>query len=77
VPRWIPPPIECAKINVDAALSKNDNMVVVAAIARDETECFLGASAVVTRMANNQEILEATACRAWLRHMICTYAESS
>jgi hypothetical protein len=52
-------------------------MVVVAAIARDETECFLGASAVVTRMANNQEILEATACRAWLRHMICTYAELS
>jgi hypothetical protein len=66
VARWIPPPSECAKINADAALSKNDNTVAVAAIARDATGRFLGASAVVTKMANNPEILEATVCREGL-----------
>jgi hypothetical protein len=40
-PRWIPPPHGVAKINVDAAVSKNSKMALVAAVARDETGLFL------------------------------------
>ena len=39
---WIAPPAGVVKINVDAALSKNDLKVSAAAIARDENGCFLG-----------------------------------
>ena len=45
--RWIPPPSELMKINVDAALAKNSAKVIAAAVARDFNGKFLGASAVV------------------------------
>jgi ribonuclease HI len=61
-PRWIVPPAGVSKINVDAALSKNNRLATVAAIARDEIGAFLGASAVVIRGADDPEILEAVAC---------------
>jgi len=46
---WIAPPAGVVKINVDAALSKNDLKASAAAIARDENGRFLGASALVLR----------------------------
>ena len=46
-PRWIPPPQGVAKINVDAALSKNMSIASAAAVARDAAGSFLGASSVV------------------------------
>jgi len=54
VARWIPPPEGIMKINVDAALAKNTSQASVAAVARDATGIFLGASVVV---------LEVLACR--------------
>jgi hypothetical protein len=45
--RWIKTPRGFAKINVDAATSKNSTMASVAAVARDEDGKFLGASALV------------------------------
>jgi len=44
VPAWIAPPESITKINVDAAISKNTGRAVAAAIARDETGIFQGAS---------------------------------
>jgi hypothetical protein len=44
-PRWIPPPAGVAKINVDAAVSKNCDRGLAAAVAQDESGRFLGASA--------------------------------
>jgi len=44
---WIPPPVRCSKINVDAAISKNLGVASVAAMARDAGDVFLGASAIV------------------------------
>jgi hypothetical protein len=44
--RWISP-LGIAKINVDAAISKNRGLDLVAAVARDCTGNFLGASALV------------------------------
>ena len=40
VPRWIPPPADTLKINVDAAISKNTGRAVAAAVARDGTGAF-------------------------------------
>ena len=34
-PKWIPPPQGLMKVNVDAALSKNSDIVAMAAVARD------------------------------------------
>ena len=60
-PRWIPPPRGVAKINVDAAVSKNSKMASVAAVARDETGLFLGASAVVSQGITDPETMEVLA----------------
>jgi len=49
VPRWIPPPGGIVKINVDAALSKNSRGASAAAVARDASGKFMGASSVVMR----------------------------
>jgi len=46
-PVWTPPLTGFTEINVDVALSKNSNITVVAAIARDSAGVFLGASAMV------------------------------
>uniref|UniRef100_K4AIW4 Uncharacterized protein n=1 Tax=Setaria italica TaxID=4555 RepID=K4AIW4_SETIT len=51
------------KINVDAAVSKNSGIVAAAAVARDSTGSFLGASAVTLEGITNPETVEALACR--------------
>jgi hypothetical protein len=63
-PRWIAPPDGVTKINVDATLSRNTRLARVAAIARDETCLFMGASALIIRGANDLETLEVG--REWL-----------
>ena len=65
-PRWIPPPQGMMKINVDAALSKNSSMTVIAAVARDEAGIFQGASALVVTGVSSPEIAEALAGREGL-----------
>jgi hypothetical protein len=54
---WLPPPVGIAKINVDAATSKNNNVEAVAAIARSGDGGCLGASAVVFDGTTNAESL--------------------
>ena len=66
VPCWIPPPRGVLKVNVDAALSKNSDIAAVAAVARDETGMFLGASALVVEGITSPEVAEAMACREGL-----------
>jgi ribonuclease HI len=51
------------KINVDAAMSKNTRRGLVAAVARDDTGQFVGASAVVLSGQGAAETVEALACR--------------
>jgi len=48
-PAWIAPPAGVVKINIDVAISKNDLIASVAAIARDDDGRFLGASPLVLR----------------------------
>jgi hypothetical protein len=61
--RWIPPPPGIAKINVDAAISKNGGIGSMAAVARDSTGTFLGASALVVEGISDPEMMEAIASR--------------
>jgi hypothetical protein len=56
-PSWIPPPYGCAKINVDASTSKNSALASIAAVARDDSGNFMGASAVVVYGITEPEIL--------------------
>ena len=65
-PRWIPPPRGVAKINVDAAVSKNSKMASVAVVAKDETGLFLGASAVVSQGITDPETMEVLTFREGL-----------
>lgn len=65
-PRWIPPPSEVMKVNVDTALSKNSKIAVMAAVARSEHGLFLGASALVIEGVTDPEIAEAMAVREGL-----------
>ena len=66
VPRWIPPPGGMLKVNVDAAISKNEGTVAVSAVARDGDGGFLGASSVILNGLSDPAILEAAACREGL-----------
>ncbi|CAN6270926.1 unnamed protein product [Urochloa humidicola] len=61
--RWIPPPSGVAKINVDAAISKNMRLGSVVAVARDSAGKFLGASSLVVEGTTEPEVMEAMACR--------------
>jgi hypothetical protein len=63
-PPWIPPPSDMQKINVDVTLSKNTGVASVAAIERDATDSFLGASTFVLESISDPETMEALACRA-------------
>jgi hypothetical protein len=65
-PKWIPPPIGLSKVNVDAAVSKNNHVVAIAVVARDSSGVFLGASSVAMRGVTDPEALEAMACREGL-----------
>ena len=51
------------KVNVDAALSKNSNLVALTAVARDGRGIFLGASALVLNGITDPETAEVLACR--------------
>jgi ribonuclease HI len=62
-PRWTAPPIGVIKINVDAAVAKNLNKGVVAAVARDSTGVYRGASAAIFHGRSDPETLEALACQ--------------
>jgi hypothetical protein len=53
---WIAPPAGVLKINVDAALSKNDLKASAAAIVRDENGRFLEALALVLRGISDAEV---------------------
>jgi hypothetical protein len=59
---WIPPPDNFTKINVDAAVSKQSNRGVVAAICRDGSGQFLGASVLAVPSISDPATLEAIAC---------------
>ena len=50
------------KVNVDAALSKNSDLVALAAVARDGRGIFLGASALVLNGITDPETAEVLAC---------------
>jgi ribonuclease HI len=65
-PKWIQPPVGLAKINVDAALSKNTSKGALAAVARSVDGTFLGASVVVVEGFTDPEVLEVMACREGL-----------
>jgi hypothetical protein len=56
-PRWIKPPAGLAKINVDAAVSKDSGLSASAAVARDEGGNFLGASALVVEGNTDAEVV--------------------
>jgi ribonuclease HI len=64
--RWTPPPQGVAKINVDAALSKNTSTASTAAVARDAVGNFLGASSVVIHGITDPETMEVLAFREGL-----------
>jgi len=66
VPRWIPPPGGIVKINVDAALSINSRGASAAAVARDASGKFMGASSVVMRGIIDPETMEVLALREGL-----------
>lgn len=59
---WIPPSGVAAKINVDGGLSRDGSRGVAAAVCRDSTGLFLGASAIVFDGLVAPAILEAHAC---------------
>jgi hypothetical protein len=64
--RWIPPPQGVAKINVDAALSKNTSTTPAAAVARDASGIFLGASSVVIQGIIDPETIKVLVFREGL-----------
>ena len=53
--RWIPPPADTTKNNVDAAISKNIGQAAVAAVARDGAGVFQGASVLVIQASLTQK----------------------
>jgi hypothetical protein len=66
VPRWVRPPSGLAKINVDAAMSKNSGQAAAVAVARDDVGNYLGSSALVVEGHTGPEVMEAVACREGL-----------
>ncbi|KAM0898703.1 hypothetical protein ACQ4PT_021767 [Festuca glaucescens] len=65
-PAWILPLAGMAKVNVDAATSKNSAKSAIAAVVRHADGTFLGASSVVLFGITDPETLEAMACREGL-----------
>jgi ribonuclease HI len=64
--RWILLTGNLAKINVDAAVSKNSGQASMAAIARDSEGNFITVSTVVSYGITEPETMEAMACREGL-----------
>lgn len=65
-PKWIPPPMGCTKVNVDAAVSKNTGRAAIAAVAREANGDFLGASTMALVGMTEPETLEALAVKEGL-----------
>jgi hypothetical protein len=65
-PQWIPPELGFLKVNIDAALYKNSNVVAMAAVARDEARVFMGASTLVVNGIYDPKTAEVMACREGL-----------
>lgn len=61
--RWIAPPSDCSKFNVDAAVGRSGTYGAVETICRNHEGVFLGASAVVYRNIGDPTTLEALAVR--------------
>jgi hypothetical protein len=69
--KWIAPPPNMCKINVDAALAKSENKGAVAAVARSATGEFLGSSSVTVEGVSVPAILESwREGRPWPWHLI-------
>jgi hypothetical protein len=62
-PKWISPPSNLAKINVDTDGSHNEEKRVVVAFCRGCNGVFLGASIVVFRGVTEPSTLETLACQ--------------
>ncbi|KAK1644381.1 hypothetical protein QYE76_062186 [Lolium multiflorum] len=60
--KWFPPEVGQFKINVDGGISRHGDKGAVAAVCRDETGKYIGASAVVYQGQNDPASLEAIAC---------------
>lgn len=60
--KWRAPQVGWAKVNVDAALARQQDRGALAVVCRDYTGLFLGASAMVVDDLTNPEALEAMAC---------------
>ncbi|KAI5003835.1 hypothetical protein ZWY2020_030995 [Hordeum vulgare] len=61
--QWLAPPEGVVKINVDGAVARNIHGGAVAAVCRDHSGMYLGASAVVYRGIVDHFLLETFACR--------------
>lgn len=58
---WVPPPVDHAKINVDATVSRSGGFGSVGAICRDHEGTFLGASRILFPFIDDPSTLEALA----------------
>jgi hypothetical protein len=63
LPKWIAPPLNMDKINVDAALGKTSNKGAMVVVARDANGIFLGCSVVTVEGIMDPATLECMACR--------------
>jgi hypothetical protein len=59
---WIPPPTVVAKLNVDAAVSKNGNQRVVTLLCRDSNGVYEVTSIVIFSGIADPTVLEALSC---------------
>ncbi|KAK1650398.1 hypothetical protein QYE76_068203 [Lolium multiflorum] len=62
-PKWIPPSLGYAKLNVDAAMSKTSRGGAVGVICRSDNGDFMGASTLTVSGINDPATMEAIACR--------------
>ncbi|BAF09084.1 Os02g0566300 [Oryza sativa Japonica Group] len=66
VPVWMPPPEDCVKINVDAAISRWGNKGAVGAVCHTVSGEFVAASAMVWEGLSDSATLEALGCNEGL-----------
>ena len=68
VQKWKPPVTGWVKNHVDAALLRNSDRGTIAAVCRDHTGMFLGASAVTVDMTNRKSLKQKCVARGCLSH---------
>jgi hypothetical protein len=61
--KWIAPPENMVKVNVDAAVAKTSDKGAVAAVARESNGRFIGCSILTVEGLTDPAILESMACR--------------